>query len=262
MSLLTSTKSVTRCFANKDLFCTVVLRENILLSPTCRLRAASTIPFDTIQKQLSRRKISTMSKMVLFGGGGMFLVANIGFVASAVPAVLGLGAPYLGTSQESLDIIFTDVLPSLLKAEQKDDHQEGEKDEAKAPLIVDLGSGDGRVCLQAARNGYRAIGYEFNPILVTLSRIWALQDSLKNGYSHSPKFYTKDLWKVNLSCQKIDVIFVYGLNPIMEKLSAKVLLESPNAIVISNVFEMDQQKWLKVYEKGQVLAYRSKKSRN
>jgi hypothetical protein len=40
--------------------------------------------------------------------------------------------------------------------------------------VLDLGSGDGRVVVAAAKQGYEAVGYEFNPWLVLYSRFAAL----------------------------------------------------------------------------------------
>ena len=215
--------------------------------------------------QISIRPLSLMSSIGL-GVGGIFMVANIGFVASAIPAVLGKGAPYLPTLKKSLDIIFQEALPQLLpiemqqsnkrisvQEESKSETKSVIKDEArKVPLVIDLGSGDGRVVIEAAKYGYRSIGYELNPGLVGISQVWATYDRyapnttpwLSTG---SASFYTRDLWSVNL--EGADVIFVYGLSPIMERLSKKILDEAPHSIVVSNVFEMDPKLWKKVFDK-------------
>ncbi|KFP03132.1 Protein FAM173A, partial [Calypte anna] len=61
---------------------------------------------------------------------------------------------------------------------------------------VDLGSGDGRLVVEAYKQGLRpAIGYELNPWLLGLSnyRAW------KAGYHGKVSFLKQDLWKVNLS---------------------------------------------------------------
>ena len=50
-------------------------------------------------------------------------------------------------------------------------------------------------------------------------------------------FYRKDLWKVDLS--DTDVIAVYGLHPIMDKLGRKIEDEATSGtIVVSNVFSI------------------------
>lgn len=52
------------------------------------------------------------------------------------------------------------------------------------PKLVDLGSGDGRIVIEAAKKGYEAVGYEINPWLVLYSRHLAK----KQGVADSCKF--------------------------------------------------------------------------
>ncbi|KFP78383.1 Protein FAM173A, partial [Acanthisitta chloris] len=66
----------------------------------------------------------------------------------------------------------------------------------RAGKTVDLGSGDGRIVVEAYKQGLRpALGYELNPWLLCLSnyRAW------KAGYHGKVSFLKKDLWKVDLS---------------------------------------------------------------
>ncbi|XP_054841773.1 ATP synthase subunit C lysine N-methyltransferase isoform X2 [Eublepharis macularius] len=58
--------------------------------------------------------------------------------------------------------------------------------------LVDIGSGDGRIVIAAAKAGFKAVGYELNPWLVWYSRYCAW----KGGVHHSTKFYVSDLWKM------------------------------------------------------------------
>lgn len=54
-------------------------------------------------------------------------------------------------------------------------------------------------------------------------------------YRTTTEFHLKDLWNVDLS--DVDVVAVYGLNPIMENLGKKLEAElGPGALVLSNVF--------------------------
>ena len=56
-----------------------------------------------------------------------------------------------------------------------------------------------------------------------------------SSYYSNTLFYRKDLWKVDLS--RTDVIAVYGLHPIMDRLGEKIKDEAtPGTIVVSNVF--------------------------
>lgn len=54
-------------------------------------------------------------------------------------------------------------------------------------------------------------------------------------YWKNTQFYMNDLWKVNLS--NVDVLAMYGLQPIMKDLGGKLQNElRPGSIVVSNVF--------------------------
>lgn len=85
----------------------------------------------------------------------------------------------------------------------------------KGSTLVDLGSGDGRVVIAAARRGYQAHGYELNHWLVWYSR---LQARLQ-GLHHKATFSRADLWKVNLSTP--DTIIIFGVSEMMAKLQDK-----------------------------------------
>ncbi|OWK02200.1 hypothetical protein Celaphus_00018116, partial [Cervus elaphus hippelaphus] len=58
--------------------------------------------------------------------------------------------------------------------------------------LVDIGSGDGRIVIAAAKEGFTAVGYELNPWLVWYSRYRAWRE----GVQASARFYISDLWKV------------------------------------------------------------------
>ncbi|XP_033009999.1 ATP synthase subunit C lysine N-methyltransferase isoform X2 [Lacerta agilis] len=58
--------------------------------------------------------------------------------------------------------------------------------------LVDIGSGDGRIVIAAAKVGFKAVGYELNPWLVWYSRYCAWRE----GVHQNAKFYISDLWKM------------------------------------------------------------------
>ncbi|NWW16721.1 F173A methyltransferase, partial [Falcunculus frontatus] len=93
----------------------------------------------------------------------------------------------------------------------------------RAGKTVDLGSGDGRLVLEAHRQGLRpALGYELNPWLLCLAnyRAW------KAGYHGKVSFLKKDLWKVNLSdCHNVIVFLAPSVKP---PLATKLLAELPD----------------------------------
>ncbi|KAM9576172.1 ATP synthase subunit C lysine N-methyltransferase isoform 3-T5 [Guaruba guarouba] len=64
--------------------------------------------------------------------------------------------------------------------------------ENRSGSLVDIGSGDGRIVIAAAKMGFKAVGYELNPWLVWYSRYRAWRD----GVHHNTRFFISDLWKM------------------------------------------------------------------
>ncbi|XP_066462476.1 ATP synthase subunit C lysine N-methyltransferase-like isoform X2 [Eleutherodactylus coqui] len=58
--------------------------------------------------------------------------------------------------------------------------------------VVDIGSGDGRIVIAAAKKGFQAVGYELNPWLVLYSRYRAWREDVHQ----SARFHISDLWKM------------------------------------------------------------------
>ncbi len=85
--------------------------------------------------------------------------------------------------------------------------------------VVDLGSGDADLVLAAGEKGAAALGLEINPWLVFKSR----QKVKKCGLEKLVKIKLADFWKVNLN--GFDVIMIYGISYMMEKLEKKLLQE-------------------------------------
>ncbi|XP_061225676.1 ATP synthase subunit C lysine N-methyltransferase [Neopsephotus bourkii] len=88
--------------------------------------------------------------------------------------------------------------------------------ESRSGSLVDIGSGDGRIVIAAAKMGFKAVGYELNPWLVWYSRYRAWRD----GVHHNTRFYISDLWKVSFSCYRNVVVF--GVPQMMPQLEKKL----------------------------------------
>ncbi|XP_039610299.1 ATP synthase subunit C lysine N-methyltransferase isoform X1 [Polypterus senegalus] len=82
--------------------------------------------------------------------------------------------------------------------------------------LVDIGSGDGRIVIAAAKQGFKAVGYELNPWLVWYSRYKAWRE----GVHHNTEFYRSDLWKVCFS-QYTNVV-IFGVPQMMSQLESKL----------------------------------------
>ncbi len=108
--------------------------------------------------------------------------------------------------------------------------------------VVDLGSGDGRILIACALRGAEAVGFEINPFLV-----WKARRNIKkaglNKPSSDPKnnkgvasCKLKNFWGQNFS--SFDVVFVYGINYIMNELEKKLKKElKPQAKVVSFIYK-------------------------
>lgn len=100
--------------------------------------------------------------------------------------------------------------------------------------LVDLGSGDGRIVLAAHRCGLRpAVGYELNPWLVALARLYAW----RAGCAGSVCYHREDLWKVSLrDCYNVSVFLAPSVLSLLE---GKLQAELPEgARVVSGRFPL------------------------
>ena len=100
-------------------------------------------------------------------------------------------------------------------------------------VLFDLGSGDGRTVITAAKLGARATGIEYNPEMVELSR----QNAIKAGVADRATFMKADLFETDFS--KADVITMFLLSSINLKLRPKILDLKPGTRIVSNSFTMD-----------------------
>lgn len=99
--------------------------------------------------------------------------------------------------------------------------------------VYDLGCGDGRLVIEAAKKfGARATGFEISPFVYLLGRI-------KNYCNGSPaEIKMKNFFKVNLS--DADVIFCYLFPKVMKKLGEKFTNElKPGTKIVSNAFRIE-----------------------
>jgi SAM-dependent methyltransferase len=102
-----------------------------------------------------------------------------------------------------------------------------------ADYLIDLGSGDGRTVIAAARRGARAVGIEYNPDMVELARTRA-RDA---GLSDRATFEKADLFEADFS--RATVITMFLLPSINLKLRPKLLELRPGTRIVSNTFTMD-----------------------
>ena len=100
-------------------------------------------------------------------------------------------------------------------------------------FVMDLGSGDGRTVITAAKRGARAMGVEYNPDMVDLSKK-AAEEAGVNGKA---TFVKADLFETDLS--RATVITMFLLPQINMKLRPKILDLKPGTRIVSNSFTME-----------------------
>jgi hypothetical protein len=100
-------------------------------------------------------------------------------------------------------------------------------------FVMDLGSGDGRTVITAAKRGARAMGVEYNPDMVELSK----KNAAEAGVAAKATFVKADLFETDLS--KATVITMFLLPQINLKLRPKILELKPGTRVVSNSFTME-----------------------
>jgi SAM-dependent methyltransferase len=101
-------------------------------------------------------------------------------------------------------------------------------------FVIDLGSGDGRTVITAAKRGARAMGIEYNPDMVELSK----RNAAKEGVADKTQFMKADLFESDFS--KATVITMFLLTDINLKLRPTILNLKPGTRIVSNTFRMGE----------------------
>jgi phospholipid N-methyltransferase len=102
--------------------------------------------------------------------------------------------------------------------------------------VIDLGSGDGRTVITAAKRGSKAHGIEYNPDMVEISK----KAAAKEGVSDKATFAKADLFESDFS--QAQVITMFLLPSINLKLRPKILDLKPGTRIVSNSFDMEDWK--------------------
>ena len=153
----------------------------------------------------------------------LVLATTFGAVAQGQPAKESY-EPQVG--QAGKDVVWVPTPQSLVdkmleiaKATPKD-------------YLIDLGSGDGRTVITAAKRGMRAHGIEYNPQMVEVAQ----KAAKAAGVSEKATFEKADLFESDFS--KAQIITMFLLPWINEKLAPKLLQLEPGTRIVSNTFTM------------------------
>ncbi len=99
-------------------------------------------------------------------------------------------------------------------------------------VVMDLGSGDGRTVITAAKRGAKAIGVEYNPDLVALSR----RQAAVARVADKATFVRGDLFQADLSAATVITLFLR--DDLNLRLRPKLLDLKPGTRIVSNTFAM------------------------
>jgi hypothetical protein len=102
-------------------------------------------------------------------------------------------------------------------------------------FLIDLGSGDGRTVITAAKRGIRGVGIEYNPDLVEVSK----KNAIREGVKDKVDFIKTDLFNYDFS--KATVLTLFLLPEINLRLRPRILNMKPGTKVVSTTFTM--QNW-------------------
>ena len=103
-------------------------------------------------------------------------------------------------------------------------------------FVMDLGSGDGRNIIAAAKRGARALGVEYNPDMVELSR----RIAAKEGVADKAQFVQGDMFEADISQATVLALFLLTEN--LNRLAPKFLALKPGSRIVVNGFEIDDWK--------------------
>ena len=109
----------------------------------------------------------------------------------------------------------------------------------KGQTVLDLGSGDGRFLREAAKQGYKAVGIEANPLLVIISYIACLP------YRNQVTVKWGNMW--TKQWPPVDGVYVFLHTRFMQKLDKKLEQQysGKNVNVVSYAFEIPGKKVVK-----------------
>jgi SAM-dependent methyltransferase len=96
--------------------------------------------------------------------------------------------------------------------------------------VIDLGSGDGRNVIAAAKRGARALGVEYNPDLVALSK----RAAAAAGVADKATFVHGDMFEADIS--QATVLMLFLLPDHLSRLAPRFLALKPGARIVSNTY--------------------------
>jgi SAM-dependent methyltransferase len=154
----------------------------------------------------------------------VWLAAAAGFTGT----VLAEEKTYVPTvGQEGKDVVWVPT-PYVLVEKMLDVAKVTDQD-----YVMDLGSGDGRNIIAAAKRGARALGVEYNPDMVELSR----RTAAKEGVGDKATFVQGDMYEADISKATVMALFLLSEN--LNKLRPKFMALRPGSRIVVNGFRIE-----------------------
>ena len=129
--------------------------------------------------------------------------------------------------QEGKDVIWVPSPPAVV--ERMRDIAKVTRDD----VVMDLGSGDGRNVIAAARRGARAVGVEFNPELAAMSN----RSAAREGLAGRASFVQGDMFAADISQASVLALFLLPDN--LRRLVPKFVDMKPGSRIVVNYFGID-----------------------
>ena len=172
---------------------------------------------DWLHRMATPRKDPVTSKHVSSTARIIFGLLLFAGLAGITYAQVRLDVPYVPTPQDVVDRML-----DMAKLTKDDVH-------------IDLGSGDGRIVIAAAKRGARSTGVDINPTRIAEAK----ENAEKAGVTDRVTFVQGDLFEQDIS--KADVLTMYLLQSVNIKLRPKILSDlRPGSRVVSHAFSMNE----------------------
>ena len=130
------------------------------------------------------------------------------------------------SGQAGKDVVWVPTSPALVELMMKVARV------TRDDFVMDLGSGDGRNIIAAAKLGANGLGVEFNPDMVALSRRLATEA----GVADKARFVEADMYEADISKATVLALFLLPQN--LEQLKPKFERLRPGTRIVSNGYEI------------------------
>ena len=164
----------------------------------------------------------------------MLLRKSLSYCSCLVIAVVSISVAAAQTAQPKRqpDVPYVPTTEEAVKAMLK------LADVKKTDVVYDLGCGDGRIVIAAAKDfGAHGVGIDINPVRISEAK----ENARKAGVERLVRFEENDLFQADIHGASVVTIFL--LSEINLKLRPKLLRElQPGTRLVSNTFDMGDWK--------------------